>query len=212
MGSAPVTIPGPVDRVAVVPRVPVLATPRLTLGQLGLRDAAWYLEHFSIPEIVHGTGFPAPADLEAATEELREYVVDLFERRAGIRWAIVSTDGERPIGTAGFYRWVDEPVPTAELGYDLHPAWWGRGLMREALGAILHFGFATMRLARVEAFVVTDNARSARTLERLGFTREARLETHGTDEHGSPVDEFRYALEAPAYWAASAPTTGEPPG
>jgi len=49
----------------------------------------------------------------------------------------------------------------------------------------------------VEAFVLTDNDRSARTLERVGFVREALLEAHGTDEHGDLRDEYRFALASP---------------
>ena len=77
------------------------------------------------------------------------------------------------IGSAGFYRWVEEPRPQAELGYDLAPTFWVDGLMTEALAAIVGYGFGPMGLTRIEATVLTDNDRSVRTLERLGFVREA---------------------------------------
>ncbi|MBP1704809.1 MAG: N-acetyltransferase yoaa [Chloroflexi bacterium] len=187
------------DRFARFPGFPELDTPRLRLREITSDDAGWYLAHFSRPEIVRGQGFPPPADLEAATRELRTYVLDLFALRAGFRWGIAPGAGQQLIGSLGFYRWLDEPCPQAEIGYDLAPEWWGRGLMTEALQAILDFGFRRMELARVEAYVLTDNARSIRLLERLDFGREAYLPRHGEDEHGCLRDELRYVRvrEAP---------------
>jgi hypothetical protein len=57
-----------------------LKTPRLDLRPLRPSDAPWYLAHFSDPEIVHGSGSPAPADLAAAGEELQTYVFDLIAK------------------------------------------------------------------------------------------------------------------------------------
>jgi ribosomal-protein-alanine N-acetyltransferase len=116
------------------PSFPELSTPRLFLSEVTSEDADWYLSHFSRPEIVAGQGFPAPAGLAAARDELRTYFVDLFERRAGFRWGIVLRDQPGLIGSIGLYNWVDAPVRQAELGYDLDPVWWGNGLMTEAPG------------------------------------------------------------------------------
>lgn len=44
------------------------------------------------------------------------------------------------------------------LGYDLSPAFWRRGIMSEALAAVLAFGFDQMQLNRVEALSFPDNS------------------------------------------------------
>jgi ribosomal-protein-alanine N-acetyltransferase len=186
------------DRVHRFPAFPELETRRLSLREITADDLSWYHAHFSRPEIVRGQGFAAPADPEAAARELRLYVLDLFALRAGFRWGIALRGSRELIGSVGYYRWLDEPRPQAEIGYDLAPEWWGRGLMSEALEAVLAFGFQRMELARVEAYVMADNERSSRLLERLGFDREELLAGHGEDEHGQPCDELRYALARPA--------------
>ena len=66
------------------------------------------------------------------------------------------------IGKAGLYRFP-------EIGYLLDPELWGRGLMREALGAVIERAFAVHRLPRLQADVDPRNAASIRLLERLGF-------------------------------------------
>jgi [ribosomal protein S5]-alanine N-acetyltransferase len=181
------------DRHALIPAFPVLETRRLGLVELTLDDAEWYLAHFSRPEIVTGTGFPAPDSLDDARDELQRYVTGLFDRRDGIRWGLAPRDAPGTIaGTAGIYRWRDEPEPAAEVGYDLAPEWWGRGLMAEALEAIADYVFGHLGLAYLEATVLVGNDRSCRTLERAGFLNAGILPLHGEDEHGELRDEHRY--------------------
>jgi ribosomal-protein-alanine N-acetyltransferase len=186
------------ERHRLVPAFPVLRTPRLELRELTVADAPWYLAHFSNPEIVHGTGFPAQDGIAGALAEMEQYVTGLFERREGIRWGLVPAGADTLVGTAGIFRWADEPEPAAEIGYDLAPEWWGRGLMTEALGAIAGYAFATLGLARLDALVLDGNDRSCRTLERAGFHRTGLLPAHGEDEHGVLRDEHHYELRPPA--------------
>jgi len=188
-----------------MPAFPVLRTARLELRELTLADAPWYLAHFSNPEVVRGTGFPAQEGVEGAREEMEQYVTGLFERRGGIRWGLVLAGTDTLVGTAGIFRWTDEPEPFAEIGYDLAPEWWGRGLMAEALGAVTAYAFGTLGLAFLEAFVLVGNDRSCRALERAGFRHTGVLPAHGEDEHGTLRDEHRYELRAPGAAIAGRP-------
>ena len=182
-----------------MPAFPVLRTPRLELRELTVADAPWYLAHFSTPEVVRGTGFPAQDGIAGALEEMDRYVTGLFERREGIRWGLVLAGTDTLVGTAGIFRWADEPEPGAEIGYDLAPEWWGRGLMAEALAAIDGLRVRDAGAwSRLEAFVLDGNDRSCRTLERAGFRHTGLLPAHGEDEHGVLRDEHRYELRAPS--------------
>lgn len=74
---------------------------------------------------------------------------------------VIELEG-RLIGKAGLYRFP-------EIGYLLDPECWGRGLMREALGAVIERAFAVHGLPRLQADVDPRNLASIRLLERLGF-------------------------------------------
>lgn len=52
-------------------KFPELGTERLILRQPSMKDAKWYLEYFSRPEIVWGGGEPGPKDLRTVREEFR---------------------------------------------------------------------------------------------------------------------------------------------
>lgn len=101
-----------------------------------------------------------------------------FARRERIRWAIARRDDGNVIGSCGFVHW-DLTAARAEIGYEIAPQCQGQGLMREALTAMLHFGFGPMQLNRIEAFVVPENEPSVRLLRRLGFQQEGFLREYG---------------------------------
>lgn len=58
------------------------------------------------------------------------------------------------------------------LGYDLDSEQQGRGYMNEALGAVVEYAFTTLKLHRIMANHLPENKKSARVLERLGFSIE----------------------------------------
>jgi ribosomal-protein-alanine N-acetyltransferase len=104
-----------------------------------------------------------------------------YERMAGIQatglalqFVVVAKDSGNAIGTCLLFRF-DEGSARVELGYVLGRAHWGRGLMREALAALLDQAFAGMGVRRVEAEVDPRNVASAGLLRRLGFSREGLL-------------------------------------
>lgn len=91
----------------------------------------------------------------------------------GIMWGI--TLKERPrtlIGNIGYWRLVKEHY-RAEVGYMLHPAFWKKGIMKEALLRVIDFGFDEMKLHSIEANINPRNTASAKLLESTGFVKEA---------------------------------------
>ena len=75
----------------------------------------------------------------------------------------------RVIGKAGCWR-------LGEIGFILHPDYWGKGLAREAMSAVIPHVFANLPIDRLEADVDPRNAAALRLLERLGFREVRRAE------------------------------------
>jgi ribosomal-protein-alanine N-acetyltransferase len=159
-------------------RFPELTTKRLVLRHITLKDAPWYFEHFNTREIVEGQDHPGPRNMKEARAELKLYFSDNFRRRTGIRWGITLKGDDKLIGSAGFYKWIQPGRFQAEMGYDLNPAFWGKGIMTEALSAIIQYGFDQMKLHRIEVLISHHNKRSQRLIRRLGFKREGVLRDH----------------------------------
>ena len=84
-----------------------------------------------------------------------------------ISWGIVVKGKNKMIGTCGFYRGFDNAV--GEIGYVLKESYRGKGIMVEALKAVISFGFNSLKLDTIIAFTGNDNRRSIRLLEKLHF-------------------------------------------
>ncbi|WP_433932401.1 GNAT family N-acetyltransferase [Sorangium cellulosum] len=149
---------------------PVLTTPRLRLRAMEPADVERLFRIRSDPQVTRYTG-RAPDSSIADTEQNLAVVSAGIRENTSIYWGITLKEGGELIGNGGFWRW-NKPHRWAEIGYGLLPAFWGQGIMTEALRAMLPFGFASMDLHRVEAQLDPENRASARVLERLGFTRE----------------------------------------
>jgi len=153
---------------------PQQETDRLILRQMTLDDVEFYFHHFNNDKVIEGCCFPGPKSLEAAREELERYCIKLFKENRGIRWGIVRKGGSELIGTCGYYDWI-KPARRAEIGYDLDPVYWGQGIITEALGAMLKYGFEKMGLNRIQAIIDSKNTRSLKLVHRLGFKKEGVL-------------------------------------
>jgi [ribosomal protein S5]-alanine N-acetyltransferase len=79
----------------------------------------------------------------------------------------------RLIGNCGIRKDSPEAIQ-ADIGYELDPQYWGQGYASEAAHAVLEYGFTQLKVHRVWAGCIADNARSRRVLEKLGMRLEAR--------------------------------------
>jgi len=153
---------------------PTLETERLTLKEMTPKDLGFYFHHFNIEKIVDGCCFLGPSNLEVAKKELELYCINPFRENRGVRWGIVRKGNDKLIGTCGIYDW-NKTSHSAEIGYDLDPAYWGQGIMTEALRAILKYGFERIQLNRIQAIIDSKNAKSIRLVRRLEFKKEGVL-------------------------------------
>ena len=122
-----------------------------------------------------------------------------FERMASARardgtlqFVIVDKASETPIGTCLLFNF-DAGSARAEVGYVLGRAHWSRGLMREALAALIDSVFGELGLRRLEAEVDPRNAASCKLLLGLGFTREGLLRQRWVTK-GEPRDVESWGL------------------
>lgn len=99
-------------------------------------------------------------------------ICDDYKGKKGLNWAICEAGSKQMIGYVSFWRILHEHS-RAEIGYALRPAFWRQGIAKEALLAIIEFGFETLRLHSVFANVNPSNVASIILLKKLGFVKEA---------------------------------------
>lgn len=85
----------------------------------------------------------------------------------------IEVDGAA-VGGVGCLAKPDVYKFTGGFGYWIGEAYWGRGIVTEAVGAFVPYLFEETNLVRLEAGVFDRNTRSARVLEKNGFELESR--------------------------------------
>ncbi|MDP2259568.1 MAG: GNAT family N-acetyltransferase [Caulobacter sp.] len=138
-----------------------IVTERLRLRHARLSDApAMHAVPSSSSAMAYWSSLP-----HQTPEQTRKWVAAMVEAAAsgpGLDF-VIEFEG-RAIGKAGFWR-------PPEIGYILNPDYWGRGLAREALEAVIRVGFEIGGIEEIVADVDPRNAASLGLLERLGFVR-----------------------------------------
>jgi ribosomal-protein-alanine N-acetyltransferase len=152
---------------------PCLTTNRLLLRQIQPEDAEALFATFSDEDAMRFYGHEPHRSLDE-TRRWIERTQARFVGREAIRWGITLKGEDRVIGTCSFHHF-DMGFHRAETGYELNRAFWGQGIMTEAMSAILTHGFAELGLHRVEAIIDIANERSKGLLLKLGFTYEGIL-------------------------------------
>lgn len=146
----------------------MLATERLLLRPWRDEDVEPFAAMGADPEVMRH--FPALLD-RAATIAMIDRIRDHFAREGFGLWAL-EVPGVAPfIGFTGLMRprWRPDCV---EVGWRLARPHWGSGYATEAARAAVDFGFATLGLAELVAFVVPANLRSQAVMGRLGMVRD----------------------------------------
>jgi RimJ/RimL family protein N-acetyltransferase len=108
-------------------------------------------------------------------------------------------------GGIGFVLQSDVDRVSAELGYWLGAAYWGRGIVTEAVAAVTRYAIDRHGLTRVFAMPFAYNTASARVLEKAGYLLEARLRRSAIKD-GRIVDQFLYGFVSEATPAGTLPS------
>ncbi len=119
------------------------------------------------------------------------------------KWGVALLHDDQLVGTCGFTEW-SQVHRWAALAFDLAPANWGKGLMRQAVAAVLQWTYRRDQVDRVHAFVRVDNKRSQCLLERSGFVREGCLRRYRVCR-GQPYDFYVYGMLRSDWAAAQQP-------
>ncbi|MEN8700161.1 GNAT family N-acetyltransferase [Bacillus infantis] len=168
-----------------------LETERLTLREIVVEDAASLFAIFSRSDVVRHYGQDAFQRVEQAEEMIR-FFQKIFNEKRGVRWGIELKGTNQLIGTIGYNAWIPKHH-RAEIGYELHPGYWGKGYALEAAEKVIAYGFEKMDLYRIGAVVFLENDASNKLLSRLGFEKEGMLRGYMYQE-GKPNDTYLYSL------------------
>ena len=169
-----------------------LETDRLVLRVRTVADAEAIFDFASRTEVSYPAGFPPVKTLEDEIYYLEQILPERNEKdNLPAGYGIVVKGTDKVIGSVDFPRRHGDDV--LEIGYTLHPDYWGRGYVPEAARALIDLAFKELNLHKIELSCFGYNLQSQRVAEKLGFTLEARIRDR-KDAQGNRCDDLRYGL------------------
>lgn len=166
----------------------------LDLGHFRLRawrrgDEESLIRHANNPKIWRNVRdrFPHPY-----TRADADSWIEIASSQTPITNFAIEVDGAAG-GGIGVMLQDDVSRKSAEIGYWLGEAYWGRGIVTAAVRAVTDYAFATFDLCRLYANVFEWNPASMRVLEKAGYEFEGRRRKSAIKE-GQIIDEVVYAI------------------
>ena len=149
-----------------------IETDRLILRPFAMEDAeAMYRNWASDDEVSKHLTWPTHTSVEISKMVLTDWTSH-YPEPDFYNWAIVlKENGPEPIGNISVVG-IDNKVDAATMGYCMSRAHWGKGVMTEALTAVIDFFFDEVGFNRIDADHAVDNPASGRVMEKSGMRYE----------------------------------------
>ncbi len=170
-----------------------IETERLVLRRFSACDAqAMYENWASDPEVTRYLTWPVHANSEV-TKEVLEGWVSSYTKDDYYQWAIVlKENGNDPIGSISAVH-LNDDVMLVHIGYCIGRAWWHKGIMTEALKAVMDFFFDQVGVNRIECRHDPRNAHSGMVMKKCGMKYEGTMRSSDRNNQGI-CDASWYAL------------------
>ncbi len=174
-----------------------LQTPRLILRPWRESDLDDLYEYASVPGVGEMAGWTHHKDMNESSKILQMFIEEkktlavVFRKTGKVIGSLgiepVREDSERPIDLKG-----------REIGYVLSRDYWGRGLMPEAVKAVMEYCFRDLGLDYLDCAHFVHNHQSRKVIEKCGFrfSREVKHETR----YGTVEDTWQYICVNPYKW------------
>lgn len=167
-----------------------LRTPRLLLRPWQESDLDDFYEYASVDGVGQMAGWLPHKDKAESSRILKMFI---DERKT----LALEFEG-KVIGSIGIERYDEEKLPEMaslrcrEIGYVLSKDYWGRGLMPEAVQAVMAYLFETVRLDAILCGHFRRNSQSARVQRKCGF--HFLKEVPYTTRYGTVEDSVRNVI------------------
>ena len=170
-----------------------IETKRLILRPVRMSDAEdMFYGWASDNEVTKYMTWKSHPDIETT----KNYIADLLKRlenKECYDWIIEYKETQKAIGSIGVVSFNDN-FERAEAGYCLSKKYWNKGIMTEALTAVIKYLFDEAGFNRIEAFYIAGNEASGRVMKKCNMKFEGTEKQKRKDNNGNFCDASVYAI------------------
>ena len=170
-----------------------IETLRLFLRKFKIDDVPQMFENWAKdPENVKYLSWKAHKDVDYTREILNKWI-DEYKNKNCYRWCITLKSTDEVIGCIDVVEMV-EIRSTCEIGYVLSKKYWNRGIMTEALMAVIKYLFNEVNFNRIQLRHAIDNPASGKVMIKCGMKYEGVLRQYGIKNTGEFCDTVIYSI------------------
>jgi len=146
-----------------------IETDRLLLRPIQPTDLDDFYAYAKVPGVGEMAGWKHHESIQES-----QTILDMLVQKGEVLAIVHQADG-RMIGTIGLHPAREETLeryPQLRIrvvGYVLSKAYWGQGLMPEAVRALIQYSFQTLKLDALVCCHFAHNSQSRRVIEKSGF-------------------------------------------
>lgn len=158
-----------------------LETERLILRRFTMEDAQTMFDNWANdPQVVKYLTWPCHGSVELTKNLLKSWIA-AYEKDHYYQWAI-EFEGQA-VGSISVIK-CDDKAELVEIGYCIGSAWWHKGIMTEALHAVMKFFFEEVGANHVTACHDSQNPHSGAVMKKCGMRHEGALRQYGWNNQG----------------------------
>ncbi|MBP0969101.1 MAG: GNAT family N-acetyltransferase [Oscillospiraceae bacterium] len=160
-----------------------IETERLVLRRFVPEDAPYaYRNWCSRDDVTRFLRWPTHTSVEVTEKVIGDWIEN-YGDPAYYNWVIVFKEIGEPVGNISVVE-RDDRCELVEIGYCLGDRWWHKGIMSEALSAVIAFFFRSVGINRVEARHDANNPHSGQVMQKCGMKLEGVLRKSDWNNQG----------------------------
>ena len=169
-----------------------IETARLILRKAEGRDAQPMFRNWaSDPEVTKYLTWPAHGSVAVSEMVIGSWLQE-YDTENYYQWMIVLKELGEPIGSISVVR-QNESIGEMEIGYCIGKKWWHRGIVSEALTAVMGYLFTQVGASRIAARHDPNNPHSGGVMRKCGMQYEGT--SRGSDRNNQGIcDTAQYAI------------------
>lgn len=164
-----------------------LETTRLNLRKINISDASDMFNNWACDEdVARYVTWQAHTDINV-TKSLIDIWVSKQNNNDNFAWCLELKENKKVIGTIDVVG-IDAKIERAEIGYCMSKAYWNKGIMTEALTAVIDFLFSEVDFNRIVAKHHINNPASGKVMMKSGMQFEGVERQGAKDNKGDFCD------------------------
>ncbi len=170
-----------------------IETERLLLRKFKIKDADQMFDNWAKdPENVKYLSWQAHKDVKDTYKILNKWI-DEYKNKNSYKWCITLKDTNEVIGSINVTEMI-EIRSTCEIGYVISKKQWNKGIMTEALKAVIKYLFDKVKFNRIQLRHMVDNPASGKVMIKCGMKYEGVLRQYGLKNTGERCDTAIYSI------------------